>query len=554
VFVISRDVDEKFWETLRELWLSYLNDHLEELAKNQKRFTKRFLKLLKEKGYVLTPELIREISNWIDHAQREIQNLIQFLVLIVARATSMRDEEAAKIASEIFEHRWEDGLNLSERIWNFKQEQVRIIGEVLRDGIYRGAGAKKLAYELQYALENVPFENFQKDWLPQWLDRILEQLKPLAKDPKGVEKLKALRDKIERKVKRYARSIRNYARTKKLIEDISKAIEKGSYELIDRAVEFYLYDRQLQRLERIARTESAYAYTETLKRYSRKLKYLKGFKWVLSKRHKARDICDVYAHADFGLGKGIFPPDKVPRVPVHPNCLCHIVPVVKREIEEEVKEFPLPRVPKEVVKLSAPKYIQHLDILGLPWEHLFDWENGKWKLRRKDVDALIGQENRELLEKIAKPVAENKWQMVEGKKLRKELEKLEKVIPNEVFATLKRKRRVSSLTLHFLKRKYVDGMEFKNEEDYMAWIRKQLKNFDNLIFRQGEDLVVYNPETRVVIAIAGGRGFILTGHLLLEGTHYLDRAIPATEHLGILREYLQPILDFLGGFLSTTPH
>jgi len=540
-------VDERLWKTLRELWLSYLNDNLEELAKNQKRFTKNFLKLLREKGYVLTPELVKEISNWIDHAHGEIQNLIQFSVLIVAQATSIRDEEASRIASEIFQHRWEDGLNLSERIWNFKQEQVRVIGEVLRDGIYRGAGAKRLAYEFQYALENEPFENFQKDWLPEWLDRIVEQLKPLAKDPKGVEKLKALRDKIERKVRRYARSVRNYARTKKLIEDIAKAIEKGSYELIDRAVEFYLYDRQLQRLERIARTESAYAYTETLKRYAKKeLKYLKGFKWVLSKRHKVRDICDVYAHADFGLGEGVFPPAKVPRVPAHPNCLCHIVPVVKREIEEEVKEFPLPRVPKEVVKLSAPKYIQHLDVLGIPWEHLFDWENGKWKLRRKDVDALIGQENRELLEKIAKPVAENKWQMVEGKKLRKELRKLEKVIPNEVFATLKRKRRVSSLTLHFLKRKYVDGMEFKNEEEYLEWIREQLKNFDNLIFRQGEDLVVYNPKTQTVIAIAGDKGLVLTGYKLTDYNHYWEKAISETFLVGVLKEFLAPILDFLG--------
>jgi len=544
-------VDEKFWKTLRELWLSYLNDHLEELAKNQKKFTQNFLKLLKEKGYALTPELVKEITSWIDHAQGEIQNLIQFSVLIVARATSMRDEEAARIASQIFEHRWEDGLNLSERIWNLKQEQIRLIGEVLRDGIYRGAGAKRLAYELQYALENEPFENFQKDWLPKWLDRIVEQLKPLVKDPEGVEKLKELRDKIERKLKRYARSIRNYARTKKLIDDIAKAIEKGSYELIDKAIHFYLYDRQLQRLERIARTESAYAYTETLKRYAKELKYLKGFKWELSKRHKVRDICDIYARADFGLGQGVFPPDKVPRVPAHPNCLCHIIPIVKKRVNEQVKELPTPQVPKEVVRQAAPKYVQYLDALGLPWEHLFDWENGKWKLRRKDIDALIGKENRELLERIAKPIVENRWQTYTGKNFVKRLKQLKSYVPPNVFSQIASKSSLSSLTFHFLKRKYQDRMPFKDENDYVKWIQNQLRNLDNLIFQQGADLVVYNPETKAVIAVAADKGFILSGHLLKGSSHFWEKAPPNTLLLGSIRDYLQSIIDFLGHLVSS---
>ena len=37
----------------------------------------------------------------------------------------------------------------------------------------------------------------------------------------------------------------------------------------------------------------------------------------------------MYAEADlYGMGPGIFPKDKVPTLPVHPNCMCHLRPVM----------------------------------------------------------------------------------------------------------------------------------------------------------------------------------------------------------------------------------
>ncbi len=47
-------------------------------------------------------------------------------------------------------------------------------------------------------------------------------------------------------------------------------------------------------------------------------KYMEGddietIQWKLSSAHPCYDICDLYANADlYGLGKGIFPKDKVP--------------------------------------------------------------------------------------------------------------------------------------------------------------------------------------------------------------------------------------------------
>ena len=67
-----------------------------------------------------------------------------------------------------------------------------------------------------------------------------------------------------------------------------------------------------------------------------------AFKWKLSNRHSCDDICDLYACADlWGMGKGIFPKDKLPKLPVHPNYMCRVVPIFHgsmRVTSEEPKD------------------------------------------------------------------------------------------------------------------------------------------------------------------------------------------------------------------------
>ena len=56
--------------------------------------------------------------------------------------------------------------------------------------------------------------------------------------------------------------------------------------------------------------------------------------YINADKHPKCDICDVYAHADlYGLGKGIFPKDKFPKLPAHPHCLCRIKPIVDGMID-----------------------------------------------------------------------------------------------------------------------------------------------------------------------------------------------------------------------------
>lgn len=91
--------------------------------------------------------------------------------------------------------------------------------------------------------------------------------------------------------------------------------------------------------ERIARTESARAWYEGYMADSDSDDDVAGFKYTLSSAHKRKpyDICDVYANADFGFGKGIWPKGRQPEIPVHPHCMCYYGKVFKWQLKGEWK-------------------------------------------------------------------------------------------------------------------------------------------------------------------------------------------------------------------------
>jgi hypothetical protein len=83
---------------------------------------------------------------------------------------------------------------------------------------------------------------------------------------------------------------------------------------------------------RLARTETTAAFGEGTVAAARVSPSYKGMKWVLSKAHPLRDICDDLAAVD------VYPPGDEPPYPAHPNCLCHLIPV-HEEPEDFVKRL-----------------------------------------------------------------------------------------------------------------------------------------------------------------------------------------------------------------------
>lgn len=74
---------------------------------------------------------------------------------------------------------------------------------------------------------------------------------------------------------------------------------------------------------RLGRTEINNALHATNVRLYEKHPWVEAVQWNLSGSHPRPDECNEYAEIDnFGMGRGIWPTDKVPSKP-HPNCLCY---------------------------------------------------------------------------------------------------------------------------------------------------------------------------------------------------------------------------------------
>lgn len=94
---------------------------------------------------------------------------------------------------------------------------------------------------------------------------------------------------------------------------------------------------------RLARTETTRVHGEATIQMMKVTPGGKGIQWRLSASHPKRDICDEYANADtYGLGRGVYPVDRVPPYPAHPHELCALVPVMKSRddvIAELVRKY-----------------------------------------------------------------------------------------------------------------------------------------------------------------------------------------------------------------------
>jgi len=79
---------------------------------------------------------------------------------------------------------------------------------------------------------------------------------------------------------------------------------------------------------RLLRTERTIAFREADRMATEKNPGAKGIKWKLSPAERNCATCSKLASQDkYGLGPGIYPPDKLPVSP-HPQCMCHTYPVV----------------------------------------------------------------------------------------------------------------------------------------------------------------------------------------------------------------------------------
>nr|DAL25761.1 MAG TPA_asm: CDI toxin-like protein [Caudoviricetes sp.] len=213
-----------------------------------------------------------------------------------------------------------DDLTLSERTTKGGKMVQTMTAKAIQDAIKQGKSLKKLSLDIfnGYTVGGV---------IPtQDIPKCIAELTIIAKLKKdtGSKLYRQALSKVRNHLKRV-----NKPGMKAAYKQLVKAIDSLDEAKIHKAIHVAAYEKTRYFAERIARTETSRAWNAGVFRRWAEDTDCVAFQWKLSTAHPVTDICDLYAHANlYGMGPGIFPKDKVPVLPAHPNCMCRLRPVM----------------------------------------------------------------------------------------------------------------------------------------------------------------------------------------------------------------------------------
>ena len=231
------------------------------------------------------------------------------------------------ITDRLFTQSWTpDNLTLSERTTRGGILVRELVARTISEQIKRSATYRQASLAI--------FDGYQEAGIipTQSLPKFLQDLTQVARRA-GVSRgeilaaLKPIRRQIAKGTTAGMRAA--YSQLVDALEDQNeKALNKAIYAATQERTRYFA--------DRIARTEMARAYQDGfLLKWDNNDDCI-AYQWRLSGRHPRYDICDLYAKANlYGMGPGIFPKDKVPRLPAHPHCMCFLKPVIRGMINNE---------------------------------------------------------------------------------------------------------------------------------------------------------------------------------------------------------------------------
>ncbi len=289
---------------------------------------------------------------------------------------------AASVISKVFEMVWApDKLTLSDRTTKGAKAVRDMVASVLHQQMLKNANYKANALAL--------FDGYGYGGIIPEQD-IPDFMRKLIKLSNGPNYDKQKYRNAMRQVERYIRQL-NTQGMKYAYNKVLQAIESRNNEALFKAVHVATQERTRYFAERIARTERARAYIDGFLAKWQNNEDCVAYQWKLSTAHPDYDICDLYANADlYGLGKGIYPKDKVPTIPVHPHCMCRLKPIFKGQVTDE---------PSERIEQGGQEYINTLNqrqkeqLLGVKGSQLVEQGKAVWteKARGYSRDVLKGR-------------------------------------------------------------------------------------------------------------------------------------------------------------------
>lgn len=317
-----------------------------------REFVVKLADKLRAEGYRLTPEIEAELTEYLDAMQGAIRTGIEKAAELSVGAISsaqangrmnsaLQSETIAKLADQAFSERWPDGLRLSDRLWNFNETARTGLTQVLKDAARTGESVNKTIYTMQRQIERANAgQRFKivEQYADDWVAELHEAAVNLIHDPESREAWQAVVADVEERIQNLKATGTRHA-AERVFDQIKTAVAKGKEELADKAVKWWLYDKQLYGLKRIARTEMATAMHRAVIDGTQDDESIVGYQWRLSASHPVTDICDYYASVEMGLGKGVFSKDAVPRHKGHPHCMCLLIPRVTAIKEKGSKNY-----------------------------------------------------------------------------------------------------------------------------------------------------------------------------------------------------------------------
>ncbi len=431
-------------------------------------FIKQFVAKLQAEGWQLTGDAEAALNSHLSGINTVIKDAIASAAAVASglpvTAASLQSETVLKLAEQAFTQSWPDGLTLSDRIWRWQRDTRTGVQQQLQAGIRQGKAAGAVMYDMQRAIERGS-DRFKivSDHKDDWVTELHQSAVALIHDPEARAAWKVTVGEAEERIALLAKTGSRTA-AEQVLKQIKAAVDKGSEELVDKAVKWWLYDKQLYNLKRIARTEMATAGHQAVIASVEGDESIIGFQWRLSSSHPAADICDYYANIEMGLGKGVFTKEAVPHHKAHPHCMCLLIPRVtpiQQKGSKNYAEFINNATPERRDQL-LPNWVKNLNTLGMPLDRLV---NGNGLLTRAALKEQLGEEKFHAVSALAHAASNKDYgtkNLTKHKsKTAKFLDSLEPLrdqpeVDRFVRQVLDAPQHVDSRMQHYIKRRYQD--------------------------------------------------------------------------------------------------
>ncbi|GAB6043587.1 hypothetical protein [Endothiovibrio diazotrophicus] len=527
------------WDALQKaLWREVLvNDG--RLEAETSAFIAEFTTGLRADGWTVSPENEARLAAYVDSVTGSLDGAIGAAVKPVALATqqsgTLASEFVRKQIEAAFRRRWDDDLQLSDRVWSWGEKTRNGVLETVAQGARVQREVGSLVMDMQRTVEALAGQRFAAvahppgmESLEGTLSLIARTVAPLHHDPESMAKWK----KALAEARGWANNLRENGTAqaaKRFVRELDDAVLKGSEAAADNALRWFIYDKQLYNMKRIARTEMATAHHNALIEGTEQQDWVIGYHWRLSASHPDPDICDYYADVEFGLGKGVWPKDQVPRAKAHPHCMCALVPrVTPRQVEGSTSygDF-LERLPESQRAAMMPRWAQDMTHLGLSPSDLVA-SGSDQMMTREAMRSLLGEERADALQALGRSMREPAWPNItlrlHGAETQRTLAALgehtddpevKRLLDSLQLDPAARRVPVDSRQWHYLKRRYQDGVDLKGVDSLDRYYDQVLGQKDSQVYVRGEGkgrrYLVHSPSSDW-IAITDARGRRITTH------------------------------------------